>query len=423
MALATRCPHCQTAFRVASDQLKLRAGLVRCGTCKEIFNGIENLLHPDEDIVAATDVPTPAIPTVEEAVVASRHFRGDETRYNDLIAEVDRPATTFQEAAPGPGAAVIHGTAAQDDDSASLWQALDAPSAGESIKHASAYESTLPAARAADDAGHADTPDHADGEGTGSDPSAMAEADVNADAAPHPFDDGAPTLPHLLRSAAAADDEPHVPAVPAVGPLHSPGSKPRKPAKPLSAPPAVASGPGELADQLPDFVMREEEREDRHRARRPLLIGATVLLTLALLGQGLYAGRTALSASFAPMRPFFEQACTLIGCIVGLPMQIDSVSIESSDFQPLPGRPDQFLLSVLLRNRSNTVQAWPTIELTLNDVSEKAVGRRLIAPRDYLPVGQTGAKGFSAGSEQALRLVFDLSRLKAAGYRVYLFYP
>jgi predicted Zn finger-like uncharacterized protein len=28
MALATRCPHCQTTFRVANDQLKLHAGLV-----------------------------------------------------------------------------------------------------------------------------------------------------------------------------------------------------------------------------------------------------------------------------------------------------------------------------------------------------------------------------------------------------------
>src|SRR5690606_24379730 len=47
MALATQCPHCQTTFRVVQDQLKLRAGLVRCGRCKQIFNGIEHLLPPD----------------------------------------------------------------------------------------------------------------------------------------------------------------------------------------------------------------------------------------------------------------------------------------------------------------------------------------------------------------------------------------
>ncbi|MDL2356967.1 MAG: zinc-ribbon domain-containing protein, partial [Pseudomonadota bacterium] len=39
MALATICPHCRTTFRVASDQLKLRGGIVRCGACNEVFDG------------------------------------------------------------------------------------------------------------------------------------------------------------------------------------------------------------------------------------------------------------------------------------------------------------------------------------------------------------------------------------------------
>ena len=44
MALATQCPHCQTTFRVASDQLKLRGGIVRCGTCQRIFDGSAHLI-------------------------------------------------------------------------------------------------------------------------------------------------------------------------------------------------------------------------------------------------------------------------------------------------------------------------------------------------------------------------------------------
>lgn len=41
--LATRCPHCHTQFRVTSLQLALREGLVRCGACREIFNGEDYL--------------------------------------------------------------------------------------------------------------------------------------------------------------------------------------------------------------------------------------------------------------------------------------------------------------------------------------------------------------------------------------------
>jgi predicted Zn finger-like uncharacterized protein len=44
MALATQCPHCHTTFRVASDQLKLRGGIVRCGTCQRIFDGNAHLI-------------------------------------------------------------------------------------------------------------------------------------------------------------------------------------------------------------------------------------------------------------------------------------------------------------------------------------------------------------------------------------------
>jgi predicted Zn finger-like uncharacterized protein len=41
--LATQCPHCRTQFRVTMAQLELREGQVRCGACREIFNGIDHV--------------------------------------------------------------------------------------------------------------------------------------------------------------------------------------------------------------------------------------------------------------------------------------------------------------------------------------------------------------------------------------------
>lgn len=52
--LATRCPHCQTRFRVTPAQLELRAGLVRCGACREIFNGRDHLLGDPEEVEVLT---------------------------------------------------------------------------------------------------------------------------------------------------------------------------------------------------------------------------------------------------------------------------------------------------------------------------------------------------------------------------------
>jgi hypothetical protein len=116
-------------------------------------------------------------------------------------------------------------------------------------------------------------------------------------------------------------------------------------------------------------------------------------------------------------------ACRLFGCMVGLPAHIDMVTIESSELQALPGSTDTFTLLALLRNRSATRQQWPHLELTLNDANEAPVARRIIAPRDYLPPSQYPDDGFAANSEQAARLVFNLVQARAAGFRVYVFYP
>jgi len=68
MALATQCPHCQTRFRVASDQLKLRGGIVRCGACQRIFDGSAHLI--DLEAEAAAKAAALAAAAAAAAVVA-----------------------------------------------------------------------------------------------------------------------------------------------------------------------------------------------------------------------------------------------------------------------------------------------------------------------------------------------------------------
>ncbi|MEO8839044.1 MAG: DUF3426 domain-containing protein, partial [Herbaspirillum sp.] len=80
-------------------------------------------------------------------------------------------------------------------------------------------------------------------------------------------------------------------------------------------------------------------------------------------------------------------------------------------------------LTVLLRNHSTTIEAWPQIELTLNDTGETPVLRRVFAPRDYLPRNYSITDGFAANTEASIRIHFTLNKPKAAGYRIDLFYP
>lgn len=56
--LATRCPHCQTRFRVSTQQLQQRQGIVRCGSCREVFNGNDYLNKPQ---AVAVDAAAPVL--------------------------------------------------------------------------------------------------------------------------------------------------------------------------------------------------------------------------------------------------------------------------------------------------------------------------------------------------------------------------
>ncbi|MDO9244670.1 MAG: zinc-ribbon domain-containing protein, partial [Rhodocyclaceae bacterium] len=71
--MLTRCPHCQTTFRVAPEQLKARLGQVRCGTCRGVFNAIDSLADevPVVIVPTAEAVETPPEPILETATEAA----------------------------------------------------------------------------------------------------------------------------------------------------------------------------------------------------------------------------------------------------------------------------------------------------------------------------------------------------------------
>jgi predicted Zn finger-like uncharacterized protein len=43
MSMLTRCPHCDTVFRVTAQQLQKQHGQVRCGRCMQVFDGFRTL--------------------------------------------------------------------------------------------------------------------------------------------------------------------------------------------------------------------------------------------------------------------------------------------------------------------------------------------------------------------------------------------
>ena len=195
------------------------------------------------------------------------------------------------------------------------------------------------------------------------------------------------------------------------------------PAAPVAPEPAEEQDEPILppADDEPAFVIQGRRREQSGKALRVAMAAGSVVLLLLLLLQVMTTFRNPLAAQFPQWKPTLVALCKLSGCQVDLPAQIEALSIEQGELQTL--REQTFSYVSLLRNQSRSVQAWPSIELILNDANDKPLLRRVIAPRDYLPANIDVSKGFAPRSEQTIKLYFALDQLTASGYHIAIFYP
>ena len=67
MSLITRCPACQTLFKVVPDQLRISEGWARCGRCGEVFDASSQLLPSASTVFSLQDIdatPEQALPEV-----------------------------------------------------------------------------------------------------------------------------------------------------------------------------------------------------------------------------------------------------------------------------------------------------------------------------------------------------------------------
>lgn len=171
----------------------------------------------------------------------------------------------------------------------------------------------------------------------------------------------------------------------------------------------------------PGFVKRANRRQRLHRISKAVMAFGSPILLAALVAQGVTTFRNPLAAAFPALKPTLNTLCEPLGCKVNLPMQIDMLAIEQGELQTLAD--NTFSFATVLRNQARSPQSWPSIELTLNDASDKALVRRVFTPRDYLPSQADVDKGFAPRSEQAIKLYFELSQVKASGYHIAIFYP
>ena len=376
MALATQCPHCNTIFRVAADQLKLRGGIVRCGKCSEVFDGNASLIEYGKE----SERPVPVPVTPEPAAAAAED--DDRPIYTLDFDTTFDPYGIIPEPEPEP-----EPVREVDENQADLF---DEPAVDEEIQKLKA----------------------ALGFGEDAEPEPAREPETTPEPAPEPRSEPAP--------------EPAQEPAPEPEPEAAPDAQPDAEAVPASEPtPAHDVDPALAAvldpDYEPEFLLRERRKEQTSRITRPLMAIGSLLLLAALAVQGVLSFHNQLAAWQPALKPALASACQQLGCKVVLPMQAEALSVETGQLEPVAST--TFSYTTLLRNASKSAQAWPYLELALTDAEDRQLVRRVLAPADYLPQGIDVSKGFPARSEQPVRIYFELKDVKASGYRIAVFYP
>jgi predicted Zn finger-like uncharacterized protein len=178
-------------------------------------------------------------------------------------------------------------------------------------------------------------------------------------------------------------------------------------------------GAGEPVLTLPDELFGAGRPRGPHWA---WAAGSALLLALALV-QLAWVFATPIARRMPDLRPALEAFCAGAGCRVALPKLPDQLFIDASDLQLLDAaRPNEVLLTVTIRNRAPVAQAYPLLELTLTGAANQVASRKVFLPAEYLESGTDIARGIGANQEVSVRLYLSTGTLRAAGYRLYLFF-
>lgn len=223
-------------------------------------------------------------------------------------------------------------------------------------------------------------------------------------------------LPDLLEP--AFPGEPSFLAEPAENILVEPPDE----TEPYIQPSETSTDSGWQEQEIEPLLHEEPETPPRRHTWAWAL--AVVFALLLLLLQVIVHFRVELGVLLPDSKPLLQALCQPLDCDLPLPRKGDLISIESSDLRPDAN--GQLMLAATLKNRAPFVQTYPHLELTLTDIDDQPILRKVLAPADYLPKGFKTEAGFATNGEIAVNLALvheHAANAAAIGYRLYLFYP
>jgi hypothetical protein len=171
------------------------------------------------------------------------------------------------------------------------------------------------------------------------------------------------------------------------------------------------------------FVRQAQRRAFWQSRRMRITLGVLAgVLSLTLCMQVVFHHRDRIASQVPALRPLLTALCASFQCRLGPPRRIESIAIESSAFTRV--RADAFRLSLTLSNQADIALAVPALELTLTDLQDQPVLRRVLKPSD---LGPQAPQVIEARAEWTSTLTLAIAPqanpARIVGYRVLAFYP
>ena len=187
----------------------------------------------------------------------------------------------------------------------------------------------------------------------------------------------------------------------------------------------VQAGPtaaAPAADARLSFMRPMPKVSGRGRTvRRVVSIMVCCALALALFLQVAYSERNRIAATVPDLQPLLSSICRLLDCKISSPHEIEAVVIDNSAFTKV--RQSVYRLNFTLKNTASTVVATPALELTLTDLQDRPLLRRILVPHDF----GLAQEAIGANAELTASIPLAVNPADAAehisGYRLLAFYP
>lgn len=401
----TKCPKCDTTFRVSPAQLEVAKGAVRCGACLHVFRASDHFQNAKK--------PEPVI---------------QDDRTQDMFANRDESAGIQPKVAPKKEKGSL-------DDMADNELIQDSP---DDFHFSEAYDEKPQQGDAADEYDlsqpiNDEDDDFLIDDNNGLDDDLIDDGndrktpviDINEDFLSINTEDNADpfyTESDKLMDTVKADDSEDDDESWADALLDDSQdtSKEDEQAKKKNLKPAPSK---------PNFSFIEEDPLDlslpQKASRKRLWIygSCAAVLLIALVGQMAFFNFDQWSRD-EQYRPYYTIACEHIGCV--LPSTYDVRQIRTTASPQVTSHPsfkNALSVDVLFMNHASYEQAFPKLELTFTDSNDKVVAHRLFSPREYLAGEASGLTMMPVETPIHIALEIQDPGPKANNYQVRFLAP